>query len=84
LRQETFLVSRAGLTSVHADFADDAIAEVADLAGEDVAVLLGGEEAAPGTGCGWARAILCVAFAAGFCCFVEPPEEGVSTSSPIR
>ena len=69
---------------MHGHFADDAIAVFADLAGEDVAVFSGQEVAAPAAGRGRTGAVLCVAFAAGFGCFVESPKERVSTSSSGR
>lgn len=44
---QTLLVSIAGLTVVHAYFADDAVLEFALVAVEDVAVFTCGEEASP-------------------------------------
>lgn len=57
---------------MHVDLADDAVADAAELAGEDVAVGLGGEETAPvATGIGTGAEVFC-GFVVGFGCFVEP------------
>ena len=57
---------------MHVDFADDAVPDAAELAGEYVAVGFGGEETAPAAGgIGTGAEVFC-GFVVGFGCFVQP------------
>jgi hypothetical protein len=51
IRHNTLLVVLASFAIMHWHLADDAVARFAQLAGEDIAVFLGGEEAAPAAFC---------------------------------
>lgn len=71
----------AGHVLVHWDLAEHAVAGLAELASEDVAVIFGGVEIAVAAGSGWALSELFVALSEGFGRFVEPPEN-VSSGLP--
>lgn len=57
---------------MHGDLAGDSVADAAELAGEDVAVVVGGEETAPVAGGAWTGAEVLCCFVVGLGCFVEP------------
>ena len=73
LSLHSFLILDAGFTVVHADLTNDAVPEGAHLAGEDVAILFGGKEAAPGAGRRGTGPKLFVTLTAVLGGFVEPP-----------
>ena len=81
LRLATSLVGLACLVLVHVDLAHDAIADAAELAGEDVAVVGGGEETAPVAGGAWTGAEVLGCFVVGLGCFVEPSMKGEVSKS---
>ena len=73
LSPQTLLGLSAGLAVMHAGLAHDAVPGSAHLAGEDVAILFGREEAAPATSRRGARSKLLVALTAVLGSLVEPP-----------
>lgn len=77
---DAMLVLFAGLAIMHRHLTDNAMAIFAELAGEDVAVFFGREEAAPAALCARAGTELFITLAAFFRSLVQPAND-VSFSS---